>query len=201
MPHTRRKCLASSHALTHLLLFPRSPHCSTPLWTWWGGNRSVNGTASVPPEGAVEYQTEDVCGKRVAHRAKTARFSAAGNSEVWWVWCAWWNTKTRGWHTEGCTIVDLSMTSGATEGNSGGGGSSSAPRNAVVRCECLMPGSSSDTTVSFQGSFGIIKENNEENQAKRVKDKQGDAGSLLGYIFKRIASSFNVVNIPYDDCD
>lgn len=93
------------------------------------------------------------------------------------------------------------MTSGATEGNSGGGGSSSAPRNAVVRCECLMPGSSSDTTVSFQGSFGIIKENNEENQAKRVKDKQGDAGSLLGYIFKRIASSFNVVNIPYDDCD
>ena len=72
--------------------------------------------------------------------------------------------------------------------------SSSARRDAVVRCECLM----SDKTASFQGSFGIIKENTEEDQAKRLNDKKGDAGSMLGYIFKRIASSFNINNVPFE---
>ena len=70
----------------------------------------------------------------------------------------------------------------------------SARRDAVVRCECLM----SDKTASFQGSFGIIKENTEEDQAKRLNDKKGDAGSMLGYIFKRIASSFNINNVPFE---
>ena len=160
---------------------------STPLWTWWGVNRTVSGTASLPPEGAVAYQTEDVCGNKVAHRANTARFSATDNPQVWWVWCAWWNTETRGWHTEGCTITDLSMTFGI--GNGIGG------RDAVVQCECVMPSDASQE--SFKGSFGVIKEN-KEDQEKRLENKKGDAGSLVGYIFKRIAESFNFLDIPFE---
>jgi hypothetical protein len=158
---------------------------STPLWSWWGDNRTVSGMASLPPEGAVAYQTEDVCGNKVAHRAKTARFSAIDNPHVWWVWCAWWNAETRGWHTEGCTITDLSMR--VDIGNGFG-------RDAVVRCECLMPSAASKE--SFKGSFGVIKEN-KEDQEKRLESKKGDAGSLVGYIFKRIAKSFNLGGIPF----
>ena len=164
---------------------------STPLWSWWGDNKTINGTASLPPEGAVAYQTEDVCGKNVTHHANTARFSAKGNPEVWWVWCAWWNTETRGWHTEGCTIVALSV-----KDNSGKGGiadsSKSGGSDAVVQCQCLMNRKLATQTNTFKGSFGVIKENREEDQEKRLEDKKGDVGSLLGYVFKRIASSFNV---------
>ena len=55
---------------------------STPLWTWWGDNRTVNGSASLPPEGAVAYSTEDVCGNKVTQKANTARFSAINSPEV-----------------------------------------------------------------------------------------------------------------------
>ena len=112
--------------------------------------------------------------------------------------CAWWDTDQRGWRTEGCTIVDLSMKIGGGLGDrTATGSSSSARRDAVVRCECLMS-DKHDKTASFQGSFGVIKENTEEDQAKRLKDKKGDAGSMLGYIFKRIASSFNINNVPFE---
>ena len=159
---------------------------STPLWTWWGDNQTVNGTASTPPEGAVAYQTEDVCGNKVTHKANTARFSAKDNPQVWWVWCAWWNTETRGWHTEGCTIAGLKV-----RDSLGGSGS-----DAVVRCECLMDRKATQMG-GFKGSFGVIKENREEKD-KRAVDKKGDAASLLGYIFKRIASSFNVNGVPFE---
>ena len=164
--------------------------------TWWGSNRSaVNGTASTPPEGAVAYQTEDVCGNKVTHRAKTARFSATDNPQVWWLWCAWWNTEDRGWHTEGCTIIDLSMKEGTIGdlASTGSRGRSGTRREAVVLCECLMD-QPTNTTAAFKGSFGIVKEDNEKDQFQRLQDTKGDVGTLLGYVFNRIGKSFNVVN-------
>ena len=65
-------------------------------------------------------------------------------------------------------------------------------RDAVVECECLM--SRDATQEGFKGSFGIIKEN-KEDQEKRLESKKGDAGSLVGYIFNRIAESFNIRDI------
>ena len=153
----------------------------------------------MPPEGAVDYQTEDECGNKVDHRANRARFAATDNPKVWWVWCAWWNVETRGWHTEGCTIVGVSMKTGLVGKNSSSS-SSSARRDAVVQCECLME-RPSDELSTFKGSFGVIKEASsvEEDEEKRLKkDKKGDAGSLLGYIFNRIASSFNSNTIPFE---
>ena len=170
---------------------------STPLWSWWGDNQTINGTASLPPDGAVAYQTEDVCGNKVTHRANTARLSATDNPEVWWVWCAWWNKETRGWHTEGCTIAALSVKDNRGKGgivdSSKGGGS-----DAMVQCECLVNRKLATQTNAFKRSFGVIKENREEDQEKRLEDKKGDVGSLLGYVFKRIASSFNANGVPFE---
>ena len=171
---------------------------STPLWTWWGDNRSaINGTASTPPEGAVAYQTEDVCGNKVTHKAKTARFSATDNAQVWWVWCAWWNKEDRGWHTEGCTIADLSMKEGSLGDLAARGSRSGTRREAVVLCECLMD-RPINNTAAFTGSFGIIKEDTEEDQFKRLEDKKGDAGTLIGYVFNRIGESFNINLTPFE---
>ena len=115
-------------------------------------------------------------------------------TQVWWVWCAWWNTETRGWHTEGCTITDLSMR--VEIGNGLGDNTPTKKRlfgrDAVVQCECVMPSDASKE--SFKGSFGVIKEN-KEDQKKRLENQKGDAGSLVGYIFNRIAESFNIKDI------
>ena len=119
-------------------------------------------------------------------------------TQVWWVWCAWWNTETRGWHTEGCTITDLNMKVGSGQGigdYAAAGNTSSVRktmktgRDAVVECECLM--SRDATQEGFKGSFGIIKEN-KEDQEKRLENQKGDAGSLVGYVKLNIYIIFSV---------